>query len=215
MKRMFRGFGRSGHFLVAFLLFWSVPARAQDGVGEVARRAAAQLVRPGDHVQLTFMLDRELSGDVTVDERGDAVFPKLGAVNVGRLTIAQVQDTLRARYSEYLRDPDLQVTVLRRVTVNGEVRMPNVYMVDVTSTVRDAIARAGGLLETAKGSKVTIVRGAQRIRVNEWQHEDGPRVDLQSGDQVVVPRKSWLELNSLSVISTSVIVIGLIRSLRH
>jgi len=182
---------------------------------EIARRAAAETLRPGDVIQLQFTLDRELNSSIVVNERGEAVFPKLGALPVTRFTIGTISDTLRSRYAEFLRNPELDVAVLRRVTVNGEVRLPNVYMVDVTSTVRDAIAKAGGLLETAQKSSVVIVRGNQRIRVPDWDRNVGPLADLRSGDQVVVGRKPWLVLNALPVISTSVIVIGLIQSLRR
>ncbi|HEX7937473.1 MAG TPA: SLBB domain-containing protein, partial [Gemmatimonadaceae bacterium] len=105
--------------------------------------------------------------------------------------------------------------VLRRIVVLGEVRAPNVYMVDVTSNVRDAIARAGGLLETASKGKVSIVRDGHVRRVADWETSQAEEVDLQSGDQVVVGRQSWFQLNALALVSTSVIVIGLIQSLRH
>jgi protein involved in polysaccharide export with SLBB domain len=200
--------------LALLLLPVSKTLRAQDGIEGAARRAATGKVRPGDRIDLHFMRERELSGSINVNERGDAVFPKLGTLNVSQVTIAELQDSLRVRYSEYLRTPELEVTVLRRVVVNGEVKMPNVYLVDIASTVRDAIAKAGGVLETGNKNNVAIIRGSQRIRVKGWDRSDGPATDLQSGDQIVVGRKNWLVLNALPVISTGVIVIGLIRSLK-
>lgn len=190
-------------------------AQTQDGVQDAARRAAAAPLRPGDRIDLHFLRDRDLSGSVTVNERGEVVFPKLGILTVSQLSIAKLQDTLRVRYSEYLRDPELEVAVMRRIVVNGEVRQPNVYLVDMSSTVRDAIARAGGLLETANKNDVVVVRAGSRVKVRGWDRTDGPTTDLLSGDQVVVGRKSWLVLNALPVISTSVIVIGLIRSIHQ
>ena len=172
-------------------------------------------VRPGDRIELQFRTDRDLNSSATVNERGEAVLPKLGIVPVSAITIGALPDTLRARYGEYLRTPELDVTVLRRVVVNGEVRSPNVYMLEVTSNVRDAIARAGGLIETSNRNRVYVVRGERRIQVKGWENSQGPDTDLQSGDQIFVSRKSWLTLNALPVISTSVIVIGLIQSLRH
>jgi polysaccharide export outer membrane protein len=124
-------------------------------------------------------------------------------------------DTLRARYREFLKEPEVEVVVLRRVVVNGEVRMPNVYMVDLTSSVRDAIARAGGLLETANKKNVVIVRDGAQRRVGTWESNQGPESDLMSGDQIIVGRKSWFLLNALPLISTSVIVVGLIQSLNR
>lgn len=202
---------------IAFVSSLALPARAlaQATVEETARRAASAHLRPGDRIELQFRRDRELNASVGVSERGEAVFPKLGSIDVARMTIAELQDTLLSRYSVYLRDPELEVTVLRRIIVNGEVKLPNVYMMDLASSVRDAIARAGGVLETGNRSKVFIVRGGQRIRLPSWDQFQGPETDLQSGDEVLVGRKSWLTLNALPVISTSVIVIGLIQSLRR
>ena len=196
---------------------FAVPVRlsGQDGVEEAARRAASAFLRPGDRIEVQFRRDRELNSSVSVSERGEAVFPKLGTIDVSRVSIGGLQDTLRQRYQVYLRSPELEVTVLRRVVVNGEVRMPNVYMLDVTSGVREAIARAGGLLETANKKNVTVIRSGKRNKVKNWDSSNGPETDVQSGDQIVVGRKSWLVLNALPVISTSVIVIGLIRSLRN
>ena len=192
-----------------------VALSGQDGVAAVATRAARAMLRPGDQIELQFRRDRELNSSIMVNERGEAIFPKLGAVQVSAISIGALKDTLLSRYSVYLREPEMDVTVLRRVTVNGEVKLPNVYMVDLTSSVRDAIARAGGLLETARKGSVVIIRGNERIKVPNWDRSQGPETDLASGDQIIVGRKNWLVLNALPVISTSVIVIGLIRSLRN
>lgn len=189
---------------------------AQDTASsEQARRAASAPLRPGDRIELQFRRDREFNSSVIVSERGEAVFPKIGSLDVSKLSIGGLPDTLRARYNEYLRSPELEVLVLRRIVVNGEVRMPNVYMLDVNSSVRDAIARAGGLIETGHRGKVSIIRDGRVIRVKHWDRSRGPETDLQSGDEVFVGRKSWLTLNALPLISTSVIVIGLIQSLRQ
>lgn len=194
---------------VALLAF---SAGAQADIEGVAIRVADQPIRPGDRVELKFLRDAELNTTVTVNERGEAVFPKLGSIEISRFKIGALRDTLATRYNEYLRGAELQVSVYRRVVVNGEVKIPDVYYLDATSTVRDAIAKAGGLLETAHKGKVTIVRGSQRLNARHWQTNQGPDSDVLSGDQVIVGRQSWLKLNSLSVISTSVLVFGVVRS---
>src|SRR5262245_25162646 len=88
--------------LVGLLTCLTGLAAAQGSVEDVARRAAATYVRPGDRIELQFRLDRELNSAATVNERGEAVFPKLGTLQMSRLTIGQVPDTLRQRYSEFL-----------------------------------------------------------------------------------------------------------------
>ena len=204
-----------GAFAASALLSGVCLAQTSDAGNGSALRASAALIKPGDRIELQFRRDRDLNTGVNVNERGEAVFPKLGTLDVSRIPIGSLQDTLQSRYAEYLRTPELEVTVLRRVVVNGEVRMPNVLMLDVNASLRDAIARAGGLLETASKDKISIIRDGQERRVKNWETAQGPETDLMSGDQIVVGRKSWLTLNALPVISTSVIVIGLIQSLRQ
>jgi polysaccharide export outer membrane protein len=179
---------------------------AQESVESAARRGILARVRPGDRIGLHFLRERELSESLTVNERGEAAFPKLGIIRVDGMTIGELQDTLRTRYAEYMRMPELEIAVLRRVTVNGEVRIPNVYLVDGTSSVRDVIARAGGVTDAGNRNGVEIVREGRRIPVRGWDRGDGQQYDLQSGDQVVVPRKNWLSMNALPVVSTAVLV---------
>lgn len=211
--------GVNGRFMAAavvgLVVFLARGAASQGTIEDVAKRAAAERLRPGDRIDLQFRRDRELNSSATVNERGEAVFPKLGTLAVGQMTIGDLPDTLRTRYGDFLKAPELEVTVLRRIVVNGEVKIPGVYMVDLTSGVRDAIARAGGMLETAGRHKVWVVRSGRRTKVPNWDRSQGPETDLQSGDQVQVGRLSWLQLNALPVISTSVIVIGLIRSIHQ
>lgn len=200
--------------VASVILLAGYPCGAQSSA-DVAMRAASTRVSPGDRIELHFLRDRELSGGVTVNERGEAVFAKLGVLRVDSLTIAQLKDTLRIRYSEYLRSPELEVNVLRRVVVNGEVRVPNVYMVDVNSTVRDVIARAGGVTENGNRNNVVIVREGQRLNARGWDRENAPLLDLHSGDQVVVGRKNWFVINALPAISTAVLLGSFVYTVRR
>jgi protein involved in polysaccharide export with SLBB domain len=199
----------------AFVLLMSAgqPAHAQSDVDDALRRASTAKVRPGDRIGLNFLRERQLSESLFVDERGEVAFPKIGIMKVSDMSIMQLQDTLRARYAEFLRLPELQIAVLRRVVVNGEVRLPNVYLMDAaSSTVRDLIARAGGITEMGSRGKVYVVRDGQRIRIQNWEREFGPAGDIQSGDQVLVGRRSWFAVNALSVISTAVLVTSFVIS---
>jgi protein involved in polysaccharide export with SLBB domain len=188
---------------------FSVELAAQASSDSAIRIASARL-RAGDQIALNFLRDRELSGTVTVNERGVAAFPKLGLLAVTEWTILELQDTLRTRYAEYLRAPEFEIAVMRRVAVNGEVKMPNVYLVDPATSLRDLIARAGGLTEFGSRGRVSVVRGDQRIAVPEWDRQAGASFTLQSGDQVLVGRKNWFAINALSTISTAVLVASFI-----
>jgi protein involved in polysaccharide export with SLBB domain len=200
--------------LLLALLAFPALAAGQNGsdIGGAAQRAAATRPGSGDQIALNFLRDRELSATVQVNDRGEAVFPKIGIMRVTDMTIGELRDTLRVRYAEFLRLPEFEVAVLRRVVVNGEVRVPNVYMVDVASTVRDVIARAGGVTESGNRNNVVIIRGGERIKAKGWDGANAPITDVQSGDQIIVGRKNWLIMNALPVISTGVLVASFVIS---
>lgn len=178
---------------------------AQDRTDAVTRAAQARPL-PGDRIFVHILRERLLSDTVTVDDRGRAAFPKLGVIDVSSMSVAQLGDSLRTRYAEYLRTPELEIVVLRRVAVHGEVQRPGVYLVEVSTTLPDIIARAGGFTEAAKRSSIRLARDGE-VRDLEWGSASLTAAELHSGDQVVVGRRSWLSLNALSVVS-SVALIG-------
>jgi polysaccharide export outer membrane protein len=173
--------------------------------GEVSsasvRRAVAAHPRPGDRVWLHVWREPKMSDTVMVDERGEVLFPKIGIVNASAMTIADFRDTVRGRFAEFLRDAPVDVAVLRRIVVNGSVGRPNVYYIDVTTTVRDAIARAGGVTDEGNPHKVVIVRDGRQIPVPDWELDNSTNSELRSGDQIVVSRKPWFASNLLPAVS--------------
>ena len=188
-------------------LLFSLPAAGgalAQGAQDASERVTQSRVSTGDVIILHFLRERTLSDSVVVDARGNAVFPKLGVINVARFTIGELQDSLLGRYAEYLRQPEMQVMVLRRVVVNGEVRMPGVYHIDASSTVRDVIARAGGPTEAANRKNVKIIRDGQQISARGWDQDVTNAMDLRSGDQLIVGRKNWLVINAFPAISTAI-----------
>ena len=197
---------KSVHFAVsAALLSIAVPGPnlMAQGQADALRRAVDARPMPGDKIYLHILREPLLSDTVTVDERGEAAFPKLGTINVGMLSIVALSDSLRARYKEYLQTPELEIVVLRRVIVNGEVARPNVYLVPVSSTVTDVIARAGGFTDAAKRGTIHVVRDGQRTRIANWESGAAVATALLSGDVLIVSRKSWWALNALPATSTA------------
>jgi polysaccharide export outer membrane protein len=151
-----------------------------------------------------------LSDTLTVDQNGMVVLPRLGPLSLARQTVGSLQDSLRVRYAEFLRNPSIEVTVLRRVGVHGEVKEPTLYWVDVTMTLRDVIALAGGLTEIANINNVVIVRGRTALKVGNWERGGPLASDLMSGDQIVVGRTSWLSRNLLAAASTVGVVASIL-----
>lgn len=189
-------------------------AGAQDSARVAAAlRAGDSRVQPGDRVSVKVYREPGLSDEVMVNERGDIVLSKVGTVHAASVTIRALEDTLRRRFSVYLREPDISITVLRRVVVNGEVRRPDVYFVDLSSTLRDVIARAGGITEIGNPNHVAIIREGVVIPAPHWEDDVSRAADLQSGDQVFVGMRSWFERNAFALASTGVLVASFIISL--
>ena len=188
-------------------------ARAQDSSTAAAMRAGDARVQPGDRVAVKVYREPGLSDDVMVNERGDITLAKIGTVHAASFRIRALEDTLRGRYAAYLRNPDISITVLRRIVVNGEVRRPDIYFVDLSSTLRDVIARAGGITEIGNPANVAIIRDGVSIPAPRWQEDNSRAADLQSGDQIFVGMRSWFERNAFAIASTGVLVSSFILSL--
>lgn len=178
------------------------PTQAQAAPGGPGR-APAVLVAAGDRVRLKIWREPTLSDEFTVDERGEVAFPRLGVFHVAGMSIAGLHDSLLTRYAEYLRDPSVSVTVLRRVGVQGQVRAPNLYYVDATKTLREVLTEAGGITEAGDARGVAIVRDGRAFRVGRASMGTAMAADLRSGDQVVVPRRSWWSRNAIAALSTA------------
>jgi Periplasmic protein involved in polysaccharide export len=190
-------------------------AHAQDpDASSAARRSARSAVQAGDRIVVKVYRELELSDTLLVMADGTITLPRVGVVHA-EMPIAALADTVRARYGKFLRNPSVELVVLRRVSVNGEVLKPDVYYVDVSMTLRDVIARAGGVTADGSDGRVDIVRRGQRIHIPNWQDDYTRASDLESGDQIVVGRRSWLSRNAFSAISSLGLIVSLFVTLRR
>lgn len=182
-----------------------------------AVRNSQEVLYPGDIVRLKIWREPDLSGDYDVNAQGIATFPKVGAVRVTDITTDSLQRLLIATYSEYLRDPAIEVTPLRRVTVLGAVKNPGLYPVDPTMSIADAVALAGGPTPDGNQKKVELIRGNKKKNVTVTAHTQVASTQLRSGDELYVPERSWLSRNgyivgaaigAAAVITTTIIANG-------
>ena len=170
-------------------------ARAQTSPTAIQPTDSMGALRPGDVIRVRIWREPDLSGEFPVDERGEAVFPKIGSVSVLGMHPASLKARLIESYSRYLRNPAIEVIPMRRITILGGVRNPGLYPVDLTMTLADAFALAGGVSPEAKPDEVELVRGATRTRFkisNETRIADTP---VRSGDQLYVPTRGWVARN--------------------
>jgi polysaccharide export outer membrane protein len=144
--------------------------------------------------------DSELTRTVTVRPDGKISLPLIGELAVSGLTATSVQRLIAQRLIEYVSQPQVTVIVQevksQTYVIVGKVAKPGAYELGKPTTVLEAIAIAGGFLDFAKVSKVSIIR----------RHDGGPsenlhfdykkvikgrnpeqNVELKNGDTVVVP----------------------------
>ncbi len=170
----------------------------------------AALLRPGDIVRLRIWREPDLSGDFPIDEQGVAVFPKIGPTHVVDVTTDSLKRMLVTTYSTYLRDPAIEVTFLRRVTVLGAVKLPGVYPADPTMSVSDVVAEAGGALPNGRPHNFELRRGGQRIDIDFNEATPIGRTAIRSGDELYVPERSWLGRNAIYVVGAALTATAII-----
>ena len=170
--------------------------------GAQTTTADSQTIRPGDVIKVAIFREPDMSLDYVVDETGSVVFAGVGEYNVLGLTKAALEVRLLADYALRLRDPNINVTVLRRVRIIGSVNDPGLHLVDATVTIADALAMAGGATSLGDPDKVRIIRDGQEIAINLTVDTRLGASIIRSGDQIFVPERSWVSRNS-NVVATA------------
>lgn len=172
-------------------------------------------LRPGDALRITFSAERELSGEFPIDENQRSALPLIGEVGVEGMGGGVLRDSLVRAYGRHVRNQTVQVTLLRRVRVLGEVQRPGIYHVDPTMALVDAIALAGGPTAQGRLDDIDIIRDGRVVAANVGTN-DLVGSYVRSGDQIMVPKTSWLSRNAAWVIggtvSTAAIIVTAIVS---
>jgi len=110
----------------------------------------------------------DMKRTVTVDANGTFAYPLAGTVQASGLSPSQISDSLTGKLSVYIKNPQVTVNVVERVsqnlTVDGQVTKPGQYPLVGRQTLMRAVAIAGGTTEYAKLDDVIIFRTVQGQR---------------------------------------------------
>ena len=174
-----------------------------------------QRLQPGDFVRIDVWRQPDLSGEYAIGPDSTLVHPLYQHVVVGGLTLPEAREQIDEFLRTFQQDVRFVVEPLRRVTVSGEVRQPNLYYLTAGTTVAEAIARAGGPTPQARLSKVRFVRGGTEAMVSlteDFVTYSG--LLIMSGDQILVERQRefniWRDLVA-PVTTLALLVLTLIR----
>jgi protein involved in polysaccharide export with SLBB domain len=170
---------------------------------------------PGDKLLLKIWLDSSYVDILLIDQASNLVLPRVGIVSLAGVPVESIADSVRSAYRSVLRTKSIEVTPLRRVGVVGDVRKPDVYYIDVTTNLRDAIALAGGVAEIGRPDYVSIIRNGQRTKVTDWENAASAWAQLLSGDEIIVSRQSFFERNAIALITAVSVLASIIFTIAH
>lgn len=165
---------------------------------------------PGDVIRVRIWREEDLSGEFQVDSDGYVVLPLLGKKRVVGISPDVLRDQLTDEYSDYLVNTGVNVTLLRRVTILGEVRLPGQYQVDATQSVADLIARAQGLTPDGNADDIVLLRDGEQLRTTLNSTLTIQDAGIRSGDRVMVGKRSWLSRNLSSLVGVASIIANVV-----
>jgi len=198
--------------LAAVLGLWSMTAGsvgAQEAELDAAAQVALQPLQPGDALQVSFSMEPDLNGIYYVDEGGHVNLPILGSRYVGERPPADLKQSLIVEYDGQLRNQTVQITWMRRIRVFGAVNVPGLYHIDGTMTLADAIALAGGATPIGKLDDVEIIRQGQVV-LEGLPASTLVGEQVYSGDQIMVPERSWMSRYAGVIIGATLSAITLV-----
>ncbi len=174
------------------------PPRQESAATATMSSSTAYRLKAGDPVIIYLRGIGGIAGaeqqiEDVVDENGSVNLPYVGAIQAGGKTSTELEHTVQRAYIDQQIYKYITVNVVvpsRSYYVRGEIRSPGRFPLMSRVTVVQAIAAAGGFTEFANHSKVEILRGTQRIRVDVAELEKYPERDreLESGDVIIVQR---------------------------
>ncbi len=176
--------------------------------------ASTEGLNPGDQIRIVVWRNVELSGDFTIAANGTITHPLYREVQVTGLPLSAVEDRLRTFLTRYTTNPQFVILPLVKVIVGGEVRTPNVFSVPPETTIAQVVVMAGGPTERGAVDHIRLLRGGQEITVDLSRPDaDAASVQIRSGDQILIPRKSNIFRDYVGPVASTVAAIASIVSI--
>jgi polysaccharide export outer membrane protein len=131
-----------------------------------SRKALLYTIAITDSLRVSVFGEDELSRVSRVDANGKVNLPLIGEVKVFGLTLRDAELLIANAYRDgrYLRNPQVTINVeiyaIREISVQGQVKSPQrvVLPAESTMSVLEAVTKAGGFTDTAKGTEVRVTR---------------------------------------------------------
>jgi protein involved in polysaccharide export with SLBB domain len=170
--------------------------RATFGPIASAPAPANLLVAAGDQLRVRIWGQVNFSANLLVSREGEIYLPKVGAVHVAGLTLAQAQEHLHQSLDRIYRNFELSLDLGEihsiQIYVTGEARRPGEYTVSALSTLVDAIFSSGGPSNAGSMRHIELRRDGKAITDFDLyallvKGDKTGDVQLQPGDVLYIP----------------------------
>lgn len=153
----------------------------------------------GDVLEVLVFDEPQLSKTVFVRNDGRISLPLVGELMVAGMTPESLAQKITEKLMKVIEEPKVTVILTENKSkvyyVLGQITTPGQYTITQPVTVLQAIAKAGGFLEWAKKSDITIVRDKQLPeKILYFNYDDflkGENIEqnvvIRPGDTIVVP----------------------------
>jgi polysaccharide export outer membrane protein len=158
----------------------------------------------GDILKVRVYQQPDLSSEPLVNPAGSAFFPGLGRLSVVGMTLDSLEVILTAQYGKLIRNPAVQVTMQREITLYGQVRTPGIYSVEPSMTLMGVVARAGGQATQNSTPEVMLEKADGRRMLMPREARVGT-LDLHRGDAVLLSEQGFLQKNATAISASSLI----------
>jgi polysaccharide export outer membrane protein len=137
---------------------------------------------------------RDMTKTVPVRPDGKISLPLVNDIVAEGRTTAELRGIITERLKPFITAPEVSVMVQkvnsRKVSVQGDVRMPGHFDLQGDATVLEMLGKAQGFTDYANRKEIIIIRGTQRLKFN-WDrvvNGDDPDIAVQPGDVIIVKR---------------------------
>lgn len=202
-----------------------VPYTPEQASAREGAKDARYRFRVGDRFNVAFKFEPELDVDnVLVLPDGYVTLKGLSApVMAAGVTVEDLDRSLENAYAVDYKNPDLSVLISEieapEVYVLGAVKQPGLYRLPERGRgVVQALAMAGGFLDSAKKSQTVLIRAADGgfltrrydlSALGEGQVAELAVFDLQPYDIIYVPRRGLFSLaESVDLVFSSILKIS-------
>ena len=184
-----------------------VEEKGAEGGQENEAKITEFILGPGDRLEIAVYRNDDLKRTIQIDPSGKIMYPLVGDIQAGGLSIFQLRDKVRDGLVKYVVDPQVTVGVVsvqsQKVIVLGEVKSPGFFQAETSITALEAISRAGGFTLDGKKQNVLLIRGGMKkpelmnLNLDKALREGDltQNVALQRGDIIYVPRTTIANVN--------------------